>query len=789
MYVFEYFQSFQYYFWQWEENGEILSIPNGSTIAYRAQVLEILDSLTEQGFPPFGALLLAIVATNHTMGNDLELIEKKISEHLIKDSAYDHINSEILIDAVKFLQILQTLPKNYKQGKNRILLLSVLFESCHNITSVKKSQKMLSYFKRQLESNRDGFIHQFNHQEVFNYPIYKKDFQCIALLHKKFPDTNTIIQKITELPNIEETIEEIDEPTTQQLIIKDFVQELIDNDKTFHVGTLIKRIWSGLNIPFHQNLPSEQPLGGISDLTNKGDFDKLLISEFANDDIVFMSRLANNEALYIHREIPPSADKLERILLIDVSLKNWGTPKILAYSILVAIARHPKTDIACVAFILGNNYKEIKFNTVEEITESLQLLDGSLHAAQGLDLFFKEHKPSKNREIFFITSADAYKNAALQKTIHDYYEYFKYWVIVDQHGLIELYKNQQRSKKFIQKIQLPLEELWKKELKKTIEKSDNEDIISSEEYPVLFPFPAYNKQILCLDGNTYVISTNKMLFKTQPKNSNYHNKGLELIIETLPSNITQYEMGKNANGEYILFCFAMQFREIITINLKTKERNNIVFNEWKTHPNPNFFYDAAAFYHIQYKHFWKITASDKIEISQFNKEHDELDKIYENRKQEIKKAENEIYYGNSILKNIDSIFINRNDRLVFNKHNLFENGHGVIKLETIHGGIYLEPVITANKISKDVFEFPDKSTVTIHAGGMLILKSSNISIPAIHIPSIIDRSLGVVCGKYFTGNEYYLSDKNGAILSKIIASKFYNQYIDAYISTILKHGA
>ena len=107
---------------------------------------------------------------------------------------------------------------------------------------------------------------------------------------------------ITELPQIVE----LEQPAiTENNTQKDYIDELIDNPKTFHSGSLVRRIWSGLNIPFQSVLPSKQPLGGISDLTNKGDFDKLLISEFANDDLVFLSRIANNEALYIQREIPP----------------------------------------------------------------------------------------------------------------------------------------------------------------------------------------------------------------------------------------------------------------------------------------------------------------------------------------------------------------------------------------------------------------------------------------------------------------------------------------------------
>ena len=42
--------------------------------------------------------------------------------------------------------------------------------------------------------------------------------------------------------------------------------------------------------------PDELPLGGVSDITNRGDWDKLLLSELAHDDLTLTARLANNVA-------------------------------------------------------------------------------------------------------------------------------------------------------------------------------------------------------------------------------------------------------------------------------------------------------------------------------------------------------------------------------------------------------------------------------------------------------------------------------------------------------------
>ncbi|RYE13081.1 MAG: hypothetical protein EOP45_21785, partial [Sphingobacteriaceae bacterium] len=209
--------------------------------------------------------------------------------------------------------MLSELPVEYKQGRNRLLLFQTLFESCHNRLSNKTARRIIS------------------------------DYRTITVEKQK-------------------DIKELNSNLNQKEKQRDWVQQLVEEHATNPIGVLINYIWSALSIPFHNSLPSKQPLGGVSDLTNKGDFDKLLISEFANDDLVFLSRLANNEALYLNREVPPVNNNVKRVIIIDISIKTWGTPKAIAYAVMLAIAKHPKTDIECIAFSVGDTFLPISFN-------------------------------------------------------------------------------------------------------------------------------------------------------------------------------------------------------------------------------------------------------------------------------------------------------------------------------------------------------------------------------------------------------------------------------------------
>jgi hypothetical protein len=399
-----YFQSYEDYFWEWEttEDGLYLTIPKAKTIAHSETVLELLQALSEESIPPFGSLLLAIIASN------------VLSEDSFHSLLYYVERKEVLIDgkyvpniraAMEFLSKIQEL-REYKKGSKRLLLFKTIFSDCHKRISSEKSKIILDDYKtNSISLEKIGF----------NQNNFANDFKVFELLNRKFPTAKSIVDAMKGLPT-DAVEEQISEAVLDQVEVtdvpKDFISQLIQEDKTFHVGSLIKRIWSGLNIPLHHNMPSSQPLGGISDLTNKGDFDKLLLSEFAQDDDVFMSRIANNEALYIQREVPPEADQFERIILIDSTLKNWGNAKVLNFATALAIAKHPKTDIKCKLFVLGTTFSEVLYSSVDEVIDGLDMLNPTLDCSW---VYITANKKETGSGRFFVTSEDSLRLESLKK--------------------------------------------------------------------------------------------------------------------------------------------------------------------------------------------------------------------------------------------------------------------------------------------------------------------------------------------------------------------------------------
>ncbi len=720
----EYLQSYEDYFWNWQEDTEVATLPNGSTIAYRDYLLEAMELLADQGLPPFGSLLLALIATNKTMEDGIARVEDFIKE---KPRYYDGESTQA---AIKFLRILEQLPPDYKEGKKRIQVLQVLFENCHKGLGIKSSKDIVTDTKRFVQHHRGNLVEKLNRKQPYSHAVFQKDFRAIELLHRRFTGTVDILNAVAGLPQFDTELLQIEKTASTEsdsFFSKDFVEELMADNKTFQVGALIRRIWSGMNIPFHHTVPSQQPLGGVSDLSNKGDFDKLLISEFANDDLILMSRLANNEALYLQREIPPSNNDEERILLVDVSIRNWGTPKIMAFAIALAIARHPKTDITCRIFCVGSTCSPIVAGNISELISSLMLVSEGLHAAAGLEDFFANHAGKKKSEVFLISTAGAMAYPAVQKVINDHYAWFKYWVNVEQDGSIELYRNQHNSKKFIQHIQLPLEELWTKPA--TQQTTGNEPAAAlPSQYPLLFPQPGKWKKLLSAgEGRDFLIDIERRLFRFYAKNYKLSNKGLELIFEDLPSGSTDYAVGEDTNGHFLLLCYKRPAKEIIVINLTTKEQWPTYFDAAKKSSTSynDFFFFENTFCYRTWNGYWTIEQA--IPNGNGIKWHEALPEemvqaYIGNGTEEKRIAAQRTEFG-SLLKNIKTVYINQAGNLVLGKHQLVIHSH-VIKLVLAGNDLSKGALHAEEKVPGREFVFPCGSSVVINRSGMLVLTSA-----------------------------------------------------------------
>lgn len=842
MNMYRYFQAHHDYFWQWEDRSEVIAIPQGNTIAYKQMLIDILEHLSPQGIPNFGTLLLAIVATNPNAKSDLKVIESLTrSKFLERFQGRDYFIQNTFFDAMEFLNMLSEVPSHFKIGKPRLILLQAIFGKGHNMLSYKKNHAVIHTLKK----NRYEAELLIEKKIIPSAHIYHNDFRQFALLKQQLPDLESIINRLTDLPEMDGLIEpeELEEPS---LVYDDFVEVLVNHKQSFHVGALIKQLWSGLDIPVHHTMPNQQPLGGVSDITNKGEYSRLLASEFANDDIVFLSRLANNEALFLNREAPPQTSNMERVILLDASIKSWGTPKTIAHAIMLAIARHPKTDIQCQAFAIGNAIAPLKFNTVEEVVAGLQVLDPSLHPAIGLEQFIKSKYQASRQELIFIGSKDTFQHPAFRKSLNDNQQEINFLIQIEHQGQIDVFRRLRNSKKHLQSIQLPLASLWQKKPKSR----KTEPVLEGGQasYPILFPSASYPKVLLKTNDDEVFQITKKHLLRLYDKKQGKQYKGWEMIYENLPYK-GEGQIGLMENDDYVLLLFNRQNREIVWLNLTTGDQQSMIFKEWKFSNTPFFFFHNNAFNYLSFGEHWVIKADPKLTCIELKSESSIRDE-YRLQEQSMKKLRQTLWFDYSVLKNIKRVFINQRGNLVFNAHELVCTMSGV---RLVIGHDHVE-TISASVTTRDEFTFPNGNKITVNRLGMLTLNTNQsakkyllmlkkagtqkmklirnlkmkTSIPltainrlvhhtpsiiasdidqakaellketllegldaeievvpyqsnSVYIPTVLERYLGLATDQYFTGNEYFFPSRESK-LKKIGVSGFWDKYIKSFIN-------
>lgn len=787
-----YFQSYHDYFWQWESDEDVrdargntdnnlLSIPDCGGIGYRVLVEEMLKALQPDGLPPFGSFLLMLVATQDNAGK-LSVCIDRIQQ--LPESKLPYLVAYVK-EAISFLNKIKVLPSFIKLGGNRLILFQTLLKSAYNKHSAGSSAMLL----RKLEK-RPYKLAECALKKPLAEAVVLRDIRFLALLDKQFPTIESIIKAVEGILAEPELEEELIEEAIGVAEGKDFVQQLIEEPKTFQVGSLIKRIWSGLKIPMRHLSPGEQPIGGISDMTNKGELHRMLLSEFANEEEVFLSRVANNEALYIQREIPPEENIFERVLLIDASLKNWGTPKILAFAVALAIIKHPKANTTCKVFILGDTFREALINEVQQVIESLSQVSPVLEVAGAMHAFF-EANAGKSLEVFLLTHEENLEVPAMQRAVHEHRDQLKYVVTTSLAGELNIFAYNKGTKKQLQKMVLPLEELWARPPIRKDE--DNKKAEKKKElpknYPLLFPAPKDRIAYFIMEDNHYVLSTKKQLLKTyvakRSSSADRHDpyrthRGYEVLFEHISIKSKGcFALGKSTIGDFVLCQYRHDKKLLSSLGLTTKEYIEYDISAFMLNEEYRLIWTGKSFYlyneeeHIVFKIATGKSAT--LETAIFNTEFADAVQQHKSR------INNMPTYGPKILKNIHNVGINKHNRLVLAHLELSSSEYNSLTLRKSNFPIKIKAVQYRNQ-----FTFEEGSRITSDARGMLIFNSADKKLPEFYIPCSEYGYLAIATSGEFGGSDYYIREFTQQFTRSL--NEMYAAYLEPFIQHIVAHG-
>lgn len=441
-----YFRNPKGYFWRWVEKGKIIEWRTGDTLCYREELARVLRGL-EHGLPPLAAVLLLLAACADTWSapGDNASVLKHLPQQMpaAPDDPSDAALEWQIRHALLFLDVVSALPGNLRAGMPKLHLFREVFSAQAPQISAALAPALLDEW----DSGRADTVLNFSRNPITRR-AFSNELACLAQSLNRFPTTEALALHLrTGLDKLPAPLPLPEPPTTESPASDsaDLLDQLARDPRTAGLARLTQQLVAALRIPLHARGASDQPIGGISDVTNRGNFDRLLLSELAHDDHVLMARLVNNEALYLRREAPPRQEVRPRFILLDTTLRMWGVPRVFALAAALAWARNsrqarPPAPVSAVG-LGGNQFSPLDLESFDGVVAALQLLDVAPHGGTALQAFARVAQ-TQAADSLLITDAQLLHQPAFAQALAEASPALRFLLTVDRSGEMQLYEYQ-----------------------------------------------------------------------------------------------------------------------------------------------------------------------------------------------------------------------------------------------------------------------------------------------------------------------------------------------------------
>jgi hypothetical protein len=326
------------HFWSWSAGHEAVEWADGRTLALWPEVHAVLEFLgSDDGLPPLGAVLLLLSACRE------EWISQRPDNHAAVRKAMgipagDAIPPEIAEVLITGLDAIHDLPKDLRASLSaKCHLVSMLFSGGPYCLPREESAQVLRDLalfgsKRTIEGKPElkAKARMYRDLRALRTGLARHDAASLeSLLRTGLEDSQLQTPPLPETNSLD---------ADPRLLLDQLVRS---GGESGAAAAVAKRMIAMMNFPGRFGTPRDLPVGGISDITNRGTIDRLLPGELAWDDMVLAARLVHHEALYFRREIPPQHVAVSHTVLLDRGLRLWGTARVFSLGVALGLWHHP----------------------------------------------------------------------------------------------------------------------------------------------------------------------------------------------------------------------------------------------------------------------------------------------------------------------------------------------------------------------------------------------------------------------------------------------------------------
>lgn len=399
-------------FWRWEDKAQVTSWTTGGVIAFRPEIEAVVRALAGEGLPPLESILLFLAACRPgwsqgdrgllaglTQFHEARLPVAGLSWRLVQQvrgrspaalSLLERMQKSehpltVLLEAVLAgLDAVAALPQEYRSKlDSKAALARLVFEPVKVRQTPAESEQVLAGLKAGLTP------------ELLEVAREEGDAT------RRFADSlAALVQGLSAAPLSREQVEvrlrtgldELPKPPPAEApaatSVRDLLRLLEQDQELASLSKLARDLMAVVYLPRRVSDHEELPVGGFSDITNRGPLDRLLPGELAHDDLTLTVRIALNEAMYFRRETPPRNPTGRRRLLIDAGIRMWGLPRAFGAAVALAMAATGESRAEVSAFrAAGKKSEPVDLKTREGLVGLLESLEIDAHPAGGLEAF------------------------------------------------------------------------------------------------------------------------------------------------------------------------------------------------------------------------------------------------------------------------------------------------------------------------------------------------------------------------------------------------------------------
>ncbi|HVJ67258.1 MAG TPA: hypothetical protein VM510_04700, partial [Caulifigura sp.] len=446
-------------FWKWSENGEAVEIDDGATIAFRSQLSHLVAAFEPAGLPPFELIIVTVAACRSPLTGWPQAFLRELSQLGTLRRSTGHWAD--FIDELTRLPTLPTSIRSTMPGLQAIVKLAVEGvrrtpeNTSESVKQVLSSQEMVAEHIAGLTISRSLSDRARDLVQLGRNLRHVTEDNVRRLMTTGHVDLPRPIEpEEIVLPDPEPVVEP---PTAAALTPVELLKELQRHEQHATTVRLVKEIRAAIAIPRRIVPGDDLGLGGVSDLINRGELDRLLLSELAQDDDVLMIRVALREALFLRREAPPSPPADARALLVDQGLRLWGQPRFLAAAVMLAfMVEHESLGGLNLFRSVRHELQSFTAQSTAEYEEQIAALDPALHCGAAIPDFAEACRENRWEPII-ITSDDAYADETFRRPLREAGFSTCYVAVVERSGRLRLISRSERGEKVLRTAVFDLE--------------------------------------------------------------------------------------------------------------------------------------------------------------------------------------------------------------------------------------------------------------------------------------------------------------------------------------------